>query len=303
MSVLEPFPLPRNLLAGAGSGKRQEWTASLPERVRALQKRWALDLAAPFQPGGQTAWVAPAHSVTFGDVVLKVAWRHWEAADEADGLREWNGNGTVRVHETVEFDDTIALLVERCVPGTPLATLDQTEQDRTIAGLLRRLWRAPSPGHRFRPLQLMCDAWADQFEHKTAAGRGTVDSDLASEGVALFRSLPATAERSVLLCTDLHAENVLGAEREPWLVIDPKPFVGDPTYDVLQHMLNCRERLEADPRDLTRRMADLLSLDSDRLALWLFARCVIESVDRPDLGRVARRIAPASGPGSQREDP
>ena len=96
----------------------------------------------------------------------------------------------------------------------------------------------------------------------------------------------------MLLCTDLHADNVLAAEREPWLVIDPKPYVGDPTYDPLQHLLNCENRLLADPRGLARRMADLLDLDGERLLLWLFARCVQESPDWPVLGEVARRVAP-----------
>jgi hypothetical protein len=58
---------------------------------------------------------------------------------------------------------------------------------------------------------------------------------------------------------------VLAAEREPWLVIDPKPYVGDLTYDVLQHMLNCDKRLRADPGDFVARMADLASLDAGRL--------------------------------------
>ncbi len=110
--------------------------------------------------------------------------------------------------------------------------------------------------------------------------------------MALFRSLPASADRQVLLCTDLHAENVLAAEREPWLMIDPKPYVGDPTYDPLQHMLNCPRRLHADPRGLAARMADLLDLDRARLLLWLFARCVQESPDWPVLGGLAHRIAP-----------
>ena len=66
-------------------------------------------------------------------------------------------------------------------------------------------------------------------------------------GATLFRSLPSTASDERLLCTDLHAENVLAAQREPWLVIDPKPFVGDPTYDALQHHLNCQDRLVSDP--------------------------------------------------------
>src|SRR4029077_15235036 len=95
-----------------------------------------------------------------------------------------------------------------------------------VAWLLRRLWRCPPPGHRFRALQAMCDQWADAFERKVAASKSNLDPGLAREGIAAFRSLPATADREVLLCTDLHAENVLAAEREPWLLIDPKPYVG-----------------------------------------------------------------------------
>jgi streptomycin 6-kinase len=272
---------------------RHAWLASLPGIVKELQARWSLQLAAPFEPGGQTAWVAPARNETGGDLVLKLAWRHAEAAHEADGLREWDGEGAVRLYVTEEFDDTTALLLERCRPGTTLASRPETEQDIVIAGLLARLWREPAPGHRFRSLQLMCDEWANEFELKAAAGGLVIDPGLAREGISLFRRLPATAERSVLLCTDLHAENVLAAEREPWLVIDPKPYLGDPTYDPLQHLLNCDVRLQADPGGLARRMADLLDLDGERLLLWLFARCVQESPDWPALGAVARRIAPA----------
>jgi streptomycin 6-kinase len=126
------------------------------------------------------------------------------------------------------------------VPGTPLAALPEVEQDVVIAGLLQRLWRAPlAAEHGFRPLQMTCDEWAGEFEKKATAGAGGVDRGLARDGLALFRSLPATTDREALLCTDLHAENVLAAQREPWLVIDPKPYVGDPTYDALQHLLNC----------------------------------------------------------------
>jgi streptomycin 6-kinase len=246
----------------------------------------------PFQPGGQTAWVAPARGPDGADLVLKVGWRHPEAAHEADGLRQWDGDGAVRLHAVEEFDDATALLLERCVPGTALSCRPEPEQDIVIAGLLSRLWRQPAPGGRFRPLQVMCDVWADEFEQKTASRPASLDAGLARHGIALFRSLPATAERNVLLCTDLHAGNVLAAERQPWLVIDPKPYVGDPAYDVLQHLLNCDQRLQADPEGLARRMADLVGLDADRVLLWLFARCVQESADWPGLADIARRIAP-----------
>ena len=161
-----------------------------------------------------------------------------------------------------------------------------------IAGLLLRLWRRPADPTTFGTLQSLCDHWADAFERKVAEGRGDADADLAREGATSFRSLPATSGEELLLCTDLHAENVLAAQREPWLVIDPKPFVGDPTYDALQHCLNCENRLRSDPRGLAARLAGLLGLDAERLLRWLFAYCVVQSVDFPWTLEVARRIRP-----------
>ncbi|HXQ18702.1 MAG TPA: aminoglycoside phosphotransferase family protein [Acidimicrobiales bacterium] len=284
--------MPRNLLLAAENEGLQEWLGTLPATLRGLENRWSLTVGAPFQPGGQTAWVAPARDQVGDDLVLKLAWPHPEAAHEAAGLREWDGVGAVRLLASEELDHTVALLLERCVPGDFLTTKLPDEQDQVVAGLLRRLWRIPRPGHGFRPLQVMCNAWADEFEDKAAAGRVLLDPGLARDGIALFRSLPGTAAREVLLCTDLHAENVLAAEREPWLMIDPKPYVGDPTYDPLQHLLNSTDRLLDDPRGLVRRMAELTDLDPDRLALWLFARCVQESPDWPEVGEIARRLAP-----------
>jgi streptomycin 6-kinase len=287
--------MPRNLLDAAGrevDGRRRAWMKTLPETVRRFEQQWSLTLGAPFQPGGQTAWVAPAGVGTNLELVLKLGWRHTEASHEADGLRAWDGDGAVRLLERDECDDTVALLIERCVPGTSLGALPGTEQDTVIAALLTRLWREPATGHPFRPLQDMCDEWADEFALKVSEHPLGLDPGLEKAGISLLRSLPATAERNVLLCTDLHAGNVLAAEREPWLMIDPKPYVGDPTYDPLQHLLNCQERLLIEPVALARRMADLLDLDLDRLLLWLFARCVQESPQWPRLADVARRIAP-----------
>jgi streptomycin 6-kinase len=111
-------------------------------------------------------------------------------------------------------------------------------------------------------------------------------------GIELFRQLPRTAGRAVLLSTDLHHDNVLAAAREPWLAIDPKPYIGDPAYDPIQHMLNFPGRLAADPAGFAHRMARLAGLDPDRVRHWLFARCVQESVGDPELRPVAVRLAP-----------
>jgi streptomycin 6-kinase len=65
---------------------------------------------------------------------------------------------------------------------------------------------------------------------------------------------------------------VLRAQREGWLAIDPKPFIGDRAYDATQHLLNCRARLTSETTSTLRRCADLLEVDVERVRLWTFAR-------------------------------
>ena len=288
--------LPQNLVDSVrddDDDRRRGWVARLPETVRDLAQRWSLEVGEPYQPGGQCAWVAPAVTSAGSDVVLKVQWRHAEAEDEADGLRAWDGHGAIVVYDALVAPQTRALLLERCDPGTTLAVVQaEAEQDLVIAGLLRRLWAVPADKSSFRPLQAMCDAWAAGLEARLDAHPGRLDPGLTRAGIELWHELPATAAADRLLVTDLHAGNVLASQREPWLAIDPKPFVGDPAFDALQHMLNC-DRLLAAPVALADRMAGLLDLDAARMRDWLFARCVQGSLDRPELARVAVALRPA----------
>lgn len=276
----------------------RDWIAELPGIVASLAEEWSLRVGGPFQPGGQCAWVAPAVGRDGGELVLKVGFRFrtGEERDEAAGLRLWDGRGTIRLHACAQGGSWSALLLERCLPGTWLArVLPEPEQDVVVTRLLRRLWVQP-PGHGpFRPLSEMCAAWADRFEDEYPGAASRIDPGLARDGIATFRTLAGNADRQALLCTDLHAENILAAQREPWLVIDPKPYVGDPAYDVLQHMLNCQDRLAADPAGLATRMARLAGLDARRVRLWLFARSVQESAGSPLMCQVARRLAPYAG--------
>jgi streptomycin 6-kinase len=285
--------IPTNLAESAQDVRNPlpaDWVAALPGLVARLAERWSLRVDQPFQPGGMTAWVAPARTPAGDDVVLKVGWRHPESEQEADALLQWAGDGAAWLHAMHDEGQTIAMLLERCRPGTELRQTPEPHQDEVVAGLLTRLWREPSTGHAFKPLQEMCDQWADEYE---AAPNPQLDAGLAREGVTLFRTLESSADRAVLLVTDLHAGNILSAEREPWLVIDPKPYVGDPCYDPLQHLLNCSGRLAADPQSMVDRMAELCGLDRERVRLWLFARCVVESSWWPAAADVARQLAPA----------
>ncbi len=273
---------------------RLDWLAALPELVKDIAGGWELEVGDPYLPGGQCAWVAPARNPAGDWLVLKVGWRHREAEHEGDALRFWDGDGAIRCLATRAFEDTTALLLERCVPGVALgSSLPEPEQDVVLARLLRRLWEHDPPGgHPFGSLQAMCDRWADEFAIDFETDQRGLDPGLAREGISALRGLPGSADHRVLLCTDLHAGNVLAAQREAWLVIDPKPFVGDPAYDAVQHMLNCDERLATDPAELSRRMAGLLGLDPDRVQSWLFARCTQEALHDVTMREPARRLAP-----------
>ena len=236
------------------------------------------------------AWVAPTKLADGSSAVLKVGMPHMEAEHELDGLRFWNGDPTVRV--LLADDHTGAVLLDRCEPGTPLHELPESDQDVVITGLLRRLWRSPSGPHPFRPLSVLMKFWT---EETLADVEQWPDTGLVREGLRLFKELPHTAPIEVLLATDLHAGNVLRATREPWLVIDPKPFVGDPAYDATQHLFNCDVRLRADPDGIIRRVADLLEVDHERVRLWTFARAAAEPrFEWTNVGRTA--IARATAP-------
>lgn len=284
MALALPAALRRT---AARDPRLRPWLTTLPGTVDAAARRWSLTVGAPFQPGGGYSWVAPARALRAGpdvrghDLVLKIGWRDADSEHEADGLRAWHGRGAVEVFDTWVDGTTAALLLERCRPGTPLGG---EQQDEVVAAMLRNLWHEPAPGHPFPTLVSMCDRWAAR------AGARPLDPGLVRAGMELYRSLPRDPGPSVLLVTDLHAGNILDGGADGWRLIDPKPHVGDPCYDVLQHLLNQPERLLTAPHDAAARMADLAGLDRERVERWLFARCVQGVADMPWLSPVAAAL-------------
>lgn len=248
------------------------WKSNLPQTVADLTSRWSLTIGKPLNgTDGSGSWVARVTRSDGSPAVLKIGMPHMESQHQPDGLRFWAGDGTVRLFQADQA--TGAVLIEWCKPGTSLRELPEPEQDSIVAPLLRRLWREPSDPHPFRPLSLMTDLWVTE---STAASELWNDPCLVQEGLDLMNRLSRNAGVDVLLATDVHAGNVLRAEREPWLVIDPKPFTGDPAYDATQHLLNCRARLMGDWRGTIERFADLLEVDAERVRYWLFARAAAE---------------------------
>jgi streptomycin 6-kinase len=265
--------IPPHLVAACKrSPERGAWLESLPETIRNVRDAWSLSLGRPFTGHAHScSWVAPAIRADGARVVLKLGMPHMEGRHEADGLRFWNGDPTVRLLE--ENAELNAMLLESCEPGVALRNRPEDEQDVIIATLLRRLWRRPPTSHPFRPLAAMIDHWTEETRGATHAWS---DPGLVQAGLQLFNELARQSSDDVLLATDLHAGNVLSAQREPWLVIDPKPFVGDRSYDATQHLFNSMGRMLTAPDSTIRRFAELLEIEHERLRLWMFARAAAE---------------------------
>lgn len=200
-----------------------------------------------------------------------------EGLHEIAALRLLDGSPTVQL---IDADDELnVMLLERCDPGTSLRAVFQPDQDVIIAGLAKRFWRVLDEPHPFRPLSVMINYWIAQTRRDEARWH---DAGLVRDGLKALETLIATSFSSLLLATDLHAGNVLASKREPWFVIDPKPFVGESAYDATQHLLNSRARLRFNARDTIRRVSDLFEVDYDRVRLWTFARLAAEPRDNWD---------------------
>lgn len=273
--------------------ERQDWLNRLPALLSQLEVEWSIRIGKPFDQHVTGSWVAPVTRANAEPAVLKVAMPHMEGRDEIPGLCIWNGNGTVRLLEAKP--ESGAMLIERCLPGTTLHSESEVRQDEIIAELLRRIWShtsLESDLSRFRPLSQMIDFWRDETIMQKHLWP---DAELVNEGLVVMAELSRPSSTDVLLTTDLHAGNVLRSEREPWLVIDPKPFIGDRTYDLVQHLFNCEARLNADPLGLVDRVADLAEVDTERLRLWTFARSIADPRDSWGDAcwlRTARTLAP-----------
>lgn len=264
-----PIKIPRKLHDTINtSSEGRQWLDKIEDRVMRLAVQWELQVAAPIENNVTCSWVAPCTRRDGSSAILKLGFPHMEALSEADGLRFWDGYPTVLL---LEFDrEDNAMLLEQCCPGYSLKSEPEERQDRVIADLLKKLWRRPDSSFQFRPLAEMVYFWIE------AAINSNQDRKFLDKGISVFKELLADQTEQVLLATDLHSGNVLKAGREPWLVIDPKPFIGDPCYDATQHLLNCMARLESDPDRTITNFSKLLSVDQERVRRWLFARLAVE---------------------------
>jgi streptomycin 6-kinase len=211
--------------------------------------------------------------------VLKVAFDgDDESVHEGIALQRWHGHGAV---ELLRADPhRRALLLER-LHTEDLGALWDVEACEVVAGLYPRLHVPALP--QLRTVTSYVERWAAALA--TMPRNAPVPRRLVEQALSLARDLVGdAASTGTLVHGDLHYANVLAADREPWLAIDPKPMDGDPHYEPAPLLWNRWDELTLggqSVRDGVRRrfhaVVDAAGLDEDRARAWVVLRLVLNA--------------------------
>ncbi|WP_158885341.1 aminoglycoside phosphotransferase family protein [Amycolatopsis anabasis] len=245
----------------------EAWLAELPGLADRYCRAWSLE------PDGDplhgfVGLILPVRRADGTRAMLKLSWLDEDTRDEPVALSTWNGDGAVLLLESDPARG--AMLLERLDSGRMLQTEPIGDAVRVAAGLLRRLCVPAPPG-------LTCDLRAEAARLVEELPRDWKELGepfprrLVDAAVEVCRDLGPSADR-LMVNEDLHYENVLAGTREPWLVIDPKPVVGDPEWGTISLLWNRFEESTVDDRFAA--VVAGAELDAGRARAWTLVRAV-----------------------------
>nr|WP_194737416.1 aminoglycoside phosphotransferase family protein [Actinomadura sp. RB99] len=239
----------------------------MPGIVKELLDRWdcvpdgdvmhgGVGIIVPVRRGGEPA-------------VVKVSFPHPGNVHEPDAFAVWGGRGAVLLHE--RDDERFAMLLERARTDSLAQVEDVDEMVRVAGRLSRRLGVPAPPGLPW--LRDRADAWEEQLRKDARELVHGLPPRVLDAALATVREL-GRVQPDTLVHGDLHARNILRADREPWLAVDPKGYAGDRAYDAGALLKALLLRLiEADDlgKALHRAMdvfAEAAELDRGRVQRW-----------------------------------
>jgi len=274
--------IPAEVRAMAGRGPEwAAWVDGLEATARLLIDTWRL------RPDGEPTYghcslVLPVRTAEAAAAVLKIGFPDDESEHEHIALRRWGGDGAVRLLSAEPHHR--GLLLER-LASLDLGTVSESEACLVVADLYRRIHVPVLP--QLRPLSSYVRRWTAELAGLPR--NAPIPRRLVEQAIALGTDLIAdSAVADRVIHTDLHYGNVLAgnvlaanshaAERQPWLVIDPKPVNGDPHYEIAPMLWNRWEEIAGDVRDGVRRrlwmLVDAAGFDEDRSRAWVIVRMV-----------------------------
>jgi streptomycin 6-kinase len=276
MSTSIPIDIPGALIASQlkhGGASGRAWIASLPRLIANMLDRWTLRPDGP-AGHGMASLVLPVVCAGGTAAALKLQPLDEENAGEPIGLGAWDGDGAVRL---LDHDPaTGAMLLERLDATRPLSGLADGPALQILAELLARLVAVPAP-HGLRRLADIAAAMLDQLPRAVPMLCDPAEQRLVRKCASAVAEL-ITEPGDRLLHWDLHYDNILAGQRQPWLAIDPKPLAGDPCFELLPALDNRWDEVVATgnvTRAVLRRfdlLTDVLGLDRQRATGWTLGR-------------------------------
>jgi len=252
------------------------WLDRLPGLFAGVVEEWDLTRDGDELWHGFCSLVAPVHTAEGVSAVLKVSFDgDTESEHEALALQHWHGDGVVRL---LRADPRRrALLLER-LHRRDLTEVWDVEACEIVAGLYRKLHVPALP--QLATVTSYVQRWLDDL---AAQPRDLpIPRRLVEQTLSLGRDLVADpASVGVIVHGDLHYANVLASDREPWVVIDPKPMSGDAHYEPAPMLWNRWDELAGDLRTGVRRrfhaLVDAAGLDEARARDWVVVRMVLNA--------------------------
>ncbi|MTE17557.1 hydroxyurea phosphotransferase [Streptomyces sp. TRM43335] len=297
MGALRPFEIPESLAASyirEFGGKGRSWIASLPALAAELLGRWELRRDGEAR-AGEASLVLPVLRRDGTRAVLKFQMPRKETAAALIGLRVWGGEGVVRLLDHDPVSST--MLLERLDSARTLASVEDDDVAMGIlAELQARLVCFPAP----QGLRSLGEIATDMLQQVPQAVAALAEPDhrqiLRGWASAVAELAGEPGDR--MLHWDLHYGNVLAAQREPWLAIDPEPLAGDPGFDLWPALDSRWDDVVAqgNPLHVVRRRFDLLTdalgLDRARATGWTLGRLLQNSLW--DIADGKATLAPSS---------
>lgn len=255
----------------------EQWLNSFDHLIQYCEQNWSLQVGAPYSLSFNFA--APVLFNDGREAVLKLCVPGKEFHTELEALRLYGGNGIAKLIDADQ--ERGVMILERLQPGHTLNTVENDEEATVIAASLMKKLHIPVPASHYEIFPTTAK-WAEGLERLREhfnGGTGPFPVRMVQKAEQLFAKLNRAVKNPVLLHGDLHHENILSAEREPWIAIDPKGLIGEAEYGVIQFLLN---NLPDDHvAEVTERRIDIfveeLKLDKARVLSWAFCHSILSA--------------------------
>lgn len=164
------------------------------------------------------------------------------------------------------------MLLERLSSSRSLQSEPMSVAVPVIAGLVREL-AVPAPPEATSTAAIAADHVATAERDWLASNEPTSRAQLDT-ALQLAEALAHTTASDLAVDGDLHCEQVLAADRAPWLVVDPVLLRGDPEYDFGRVLWSRLGELPTDGGITTafETFVQLAGVPAERARSWIVVR-------------------------------